>query len=543
MTTVEATVGAKRDYLAASSLAYESLVRLVVEANWHKQPERALSLVEWLALFASMHHPGRYADARLENLAVALSRDLALPDISETLFPPRDGRRSVLHAATTVHPKGGRGHTMLIENWARTDRDSRHSLILTRQGTTPLPAELEAAIRESGGTSFVIRAGAGPIERAAYLRSAAYSSADVVVLHQHPNDVSPLVAFAPDGGPPVLVMNHGDHKYWIGNAVADLLVNFRHSGEELARARRHVRRDILCPLPLAPLQAAGDRKRNRSAIGVDDDRLIVLSVGAEYKYVPTPTRSFWRAARQLLDWDPHVHIYLIGCSRVAAQFADQCDRDRLHFVGELPSAEPYFLAADLYVEGFPFGSQTALLEAAFRGCAVVLAPDCGSRVMATDDPALDGVIDVPRDEDDYVRQAVALLGDESRRWRLAARLAERIRDVHVGEAWLEQLHRVYDLAAGLQHSTATLEHRDDAVSADDEAWSDMLCGAGGDRDAKEFLNWFVPSLAAYGVGIGPLWRADSRLRRHLAVAPVLRRKSRLVTRWLWHTAAGWRSRC
>lgn len=335
----------------------------------------------------------------------------------------------------------------------------------------------------------------------------------------------------------MLLMNHGDHKFWIGSAVADVLVNFRHSGEELARARRHVRRDILCPLPLAPLASTGDRMCNRSAIGVDDDRLIVLSVGAEYKYVPTPTRSFWRAARQILDWNPRVHIYLVGSSRRAAQFADQCDRERLHFVGELPSAEPYFLAADLYVEGFPFGSQTALLEAAFRGCPVVLAPDCGSRVMATDDPALDGIIDAPRDEDDYVRRAVALLGDESGRSRLAARLAERIRDIHVGEAWLERLQRVYDLAAGLQHSTATLEHRGDAVTTDDEAWSDMLCAAGGDRDAKEFLYWFIPSLAAYGFGIGPLWRADSQIGRQLAVAPATRRKSRLVTRWVWHTTA------
>jgi hypothetical protein len=87
-------------------------------------------------------------------------------------------------------------------------------------------------------------------------------------------------------------------------------------------------------------------------------------------------------------------------------------------------------AADIYVEGYPIGSQIALLEIASIGVPVVLAPHFGAPVMTTDDVALEGIVEHPADEDDYERNILALAADPALRLAQGDRLSEAVTRRH-----------------------------------------------------------------------------------------------------------------
>ena len=108
-------------------------------------------------------------------------------------------------------------------------------------------------------------------------------------------------------------------------------------------------------------------------------------------------------------------------------------------VGEDAALEHWHAAADVYLEGFPIGSYTALLEAALAGRPVVrkpllVPPD----VLPVDQGAL-ASITVPVDPADYVRAAVDLASDVDRRQRQAAQNRDSMLRHHCGAAWDQRL--------------------------------------------------------------------------------------------------------
>ena len=101
-------------------------------------------------------------------------------------------------------------------------------------------------------------------------------------------------------------------------------------------------------------------------------------------------------------------------------------------------------AADLYLEGFPAGSLTALLEAGEAGLACVRAPREVVPPFSSDGLGLDEVKQ-PRDVEDYVRTAVGLAQDANARVELGKKLQHAIRSHHCGEGWLGRLREVKGL--------------------------------------------------------------------------------------------------
>ena len=183
---------------------------------------------------------------------IARRAPIALPDAAPGRW---------LHVLTVSTPIGG--HTALARRWIeRNPMSQQHSVLLTGQAAEDAAPALAAAARASGGSVHSIASVRGLIERAAALRRHAYEHADVVVLHVHPWDVLPVMAFAVAGGPRVLLMNHADHAFWIGCAVADQVVDFRDSGAQLSARFRAARDLARLPLPLDDLPAA---PRDRTA--------------------------------------------------------------------------------------------------------------------------------------------------------------------------------------------------------------------------------------------------------------------------------------
>jgi hypothetical protein len=188
-------------------------------------------------------------------------------------------------------------------------------------------------------------------------------------------------------------------------------------------------------------------------LGIPEDQVMLLSIGRAEKYRPCGPYDFVATAGKILQGHPRAHIYVVGDSLSGiAPYLRCAAHERLHFVGSMEDPSLYRAAADVYLESFPFGSQTALLEAALNGLPVVPAYAPLFPLLVANDDALHGILSNPRCEQEYVERVELLIQQREQRVELGKMLQKRLLADHVGEAWLARLAAVY-------HETHCLAHR------------------------------------------------------------------------------------
>lgn len=445
------------EFLQANSEAYEWFVNNIQGMDWRQEPEAVLGAVERAAWFAGYFHAGRFADGALENLVLHIGAALDSPAAEPPGWPlpgtHRDGRRRVLHVTPGLAMGG---HRQLLRHWILNDRDSCHSLVLVdHQGE--VPARFSAAVRDSGGSLVALPQGMGHCQKARWLRAMARQNADLVVWHLIGPDVTPTAAFAVDDCPPVVLVDHSDHLFWLGASVADVVLNLRTAGAELAETRRFASRIAVVPIPLLEARHGVSRADARRALGIAEDQVMLLSVGRAEKYRPYGAYDFVATANLILDSQPDAHLYVVGESAAGiAPYLRHATHERLHFVGSLEDPSLHHAAADIYLESFPFGSQTALLEAALSGLAVVPAYAPLFPLLVANDDALADILPNPRNEQEYIERVEWLIREPEQRLALGWLLRERLLVDHVGEGWLERLAGVYAATDRLAHTPRPL---------------------------------------------------------------------------------------
>jgi hypothetical protein len=211
----------------------------------------------------------------------------------------------------------------------------------------------------------------------------------------------------------------------------------------------------------------------------------------------------------------------------------------------------YRSAADVYLEGFPFGSQTAMLEAGQAGLAPVPAFAPLSPLLVTQDEAYDDLLTPAPSQAAYVAAVGELVRSAEVRRALGAECARRVRASHTGEAWLDRVHGLYRTMAGMTHVPAPIGPAPAAEEPDDVGLSlfhayhtDPGGTLGPDlryklrraafeaaysgREAGDYLGaWRVLRLARRTWGDdGTLGRASSRLLPHWLLRQTVRRRGR-----------------
>lgn len=449
-------------FLEACSARYEQLTAQLHDLTCFAHPEAILTWVEMIAGFAATNHPGRFVDGTIENIALKIGQELSLstapappaPLTKPSISSKRSSHR-VVHVATVATSIGG--HTRTIINWIRKDHESQHSLLLTRQGSTPLPKELVNAIVDSGGGIVVFSETDRIITRASWLRILAPRYGDIAVLHLVPDDVVPIVAFATETPIPIGLVNLADQCFWLGCTVADSTVNLRKVSRSINASFRFTRNELDLPIPLCEKIPPLTKREARAKLGIPNSHFVLLTVGRAIKYAPSRRQSFFRTAANLLSRHPQAQLFVMGVSA-----ADYCHsenfvrHDRMHFLGPLPDATDYQRAADLYLEGFPFGSQTALLESVLPGTACVRAVAPLSPVLAASDVAIDGIAPVPCDESEYIALADLYISDCAKRNEVAMRLRDGVLRYHVNDQWNSMLNDAYAQLGQLRHAAQTI---------------------------------------------------------------------------------------
>jgi hypothetical protein len=359
------------------------------------------SAVAWAQIgadFAWLRHPGFYACRVLESFLVEVANQLTAP---RTVAVGRlthnrhehEDKTHVLHVMTQAYKTGG--HSRVVAGWIRNTSDAAiHSLVTTAQ-RDQLPADIMSSIVAAGGWYESLAAKSGDLlNRSLLLRMLGRNWADLIVLHVHPSDALPVVAFGVDGGPPVIFFNHADHAFWIGGSVADVTADIRPSGQAITVTRRGVKNSRLLPIPLWRVPPSADRESFRRQLGVKDDTVVLLTVGAEYKYTPFSGYDFVGTLTKILKRRRNTVLLAVGPGNSGKWTEASALVDgRIRALGLVDWADlsSYFACADIYLESFPFGGLTALLEAG--NCRL---PLLGLRILEA--PAFTGADDVALDK-------------------------------------------------------------------------------------------------------------------------------------------------
>lgn len=443
--------------LKDNSLKYERLIQFLRRIDWRRNPDLALQFIRMAAHFASHRHTGRFSDGSLENIVLAMGYDLerlskqdrrAVPSAELPRLSTKT-KRQVLHVISWALPAGG--PTRTIKNWINLDKGSCSSLVLLEQDRFAVPDWLGETVTRSGGDLFQLPRNLSAIERARYLRAISHSS-DIVILHTYTFDTVPGLAFAIPGGPPVALVNHSDHIFWLNSSITDLVVHQREVSKEIGTDRRLVRNETVLPIPLLEHEYRLSRAEARAKLGIPDSQIVLLSVGSVWKLFPTKVHDFPNTALKILAMNPKIHLYILAWDwGERPDFLFKCSHERFHLLPCQLDASLYQLAADIYIEGFPFGSQTAMLEAALCGLPIVRAYSPGHRLLVTDDEAISAVFDTPRSEEEYIRRVQRFVDDPIERSRMGNQVSTRVRNAHTGECWKSQVENLYNLMSGLSH--------------------------------------------------------------------------------------------
>ena len=451
------------DFLKRSSRIYEKLRDRVMYFS-KKNPHVALRWVRLAAEWAWMNHAGRYADGGIENAVLSIgeslerylnsSKRMTCARYAPIKITKGNGRRAILHVATCVTEVGG--HTRLLRGWIENDPDSCHSLLVIDQGNNRIPRGLCESVQRSGGFCIALPSVSDRLLKAKWLREISQQTVDLVVSHHHPDDVVPILAYATRQCPPIAILNHADHVFWLGGSVADVVISFRKSGKILAEKRRFVRHSMMLPIPLIPSFPSMTKTEARGHLKITDQQMMLLSMGSAYKYIPTDVQNFFSMAIRILEENLNAHMYIIGPAKQDIRHLPALRHKRIHLLGEIVDPLVYCTAADIYLEGFPLGSTTAFLETAALGTCPVLALAPNPSVLSTDDLALEGIIGNAPNENVYVQEINFLIRNESRRKELGSLIKKKIMECHTGEKWQLYLKNTYGAMEALAHEPCRL---------------------------------------------------------------------------------------
>jgi hypothetical protein len=454
-----------------------SAERCLVEAAL----EKSFQWARMAAVIANRFSFGKMSSSALEEHLLRIARELPIP--RHDAAHRRQRHERWLHVSTETYPTGG--HTAIIRKWIELDAGAHRNSVALLDQKNEVPAALSELVHSTGGEVLRLDPNASLLSRAMQLRTAAME-ADVVVLHLFPDEVIPVVALGVSYGPPVLLMNIADHEFWSGGSVADVIVNLRQSGDDWIVRHRGISRISYLPTPLAMPNTTAERcselrTSTRKALELPLNAPVILTSGEAYKYTPLPDLNFFAAAQAILASCPDAYLLAVGPSEVDEWKAlRQVTGGRVRAVGLQKDVSAYRACADIYLEGFPFGSNGAFLEACMDGIPCVRAPRVCLPLVSSDGVA-PGELDQPANMAAYVKRAIELITDKGERQRCGESLAKSVRERHTGSGWIKYFNNLQSQLPS-RHSVYHLSDPQPVAEQVADFWMKFLIHRFGNED-------------------------------------------------------------
>jgi hypothetical protein len=322
-------------------------------------------------------------------------------------FKPR-----TLHVVSELYLVGG--HTRALAKWIQMDATSIHAIVLTRHHWA-IP-EFLARFNLRQGVHLTRLIAEDPLEVRAQNLAALARQHDRVILHTHPDDLIPVLAFAQPGGCPVAMFNHAHFAFNLGGSVADLIINTFGYFQNISRQSRFARETAVLPaLPgIFPFETGlVDKAAARASLGLSPTGLVAMTIATEYYFKPSHGYDFFASMGRLLARNPDLTVLVVGVAASSPLVpAALLGNDRIHFLGNVVDPRPFYRAADVSLESFPMPSLGALIESVVYGEAFpvpVYGP--GENIVRINPTPLFAYEVRPRTETEYLDYVTGLLAD------------------------------------------------------------------------------------------------------------------------------------
>lgn len=351
-----------RNYLFAERI--KDLIR------HEKNINQKMILIEILAKFNSDNVLGRYSDEYLEEELRKIGDSI----LFEQNTAIKQG--SVLHVMTEAYPTGG--HTRLVENWIRCDKDRKYSVILTNQ-LVKVPDFLKQAVKESGG-SLIQLPNVDYLSKAKKLLMVAQSY-EKIILNIHMYDIVPIIAFSNiNWKTPIYFYNHANYRFWLGVGIADLVLDISRDDQFISKKNRDVFNSKVLDIPIfneevSRVYSLDEKLRIRNKMGIKNNVKILTTMASEFKYNKALDLDYFIFVKKVLSLQENLCFCFIGPDsngKKWIKFEKEC-RGRVKLLGALnkQEVEQVLAVTEIYVDSFPMCSYTSCLDAIRMGIPVI----------------------------------------------------------------------------------------------------------------------------------------------------------------------------
>lgn len=330
--------------------------------------EQKIIALEALSFFNWKVHSGRYTSNFIDLQIQKLSTSLQL--FSTPQYSQNNLQNTVVYIATSLYSVGG--HTKLLENIAKFEhqRGANAILILTGQKEAEIP---ERVSQLNCFNKIICFKQESRVDKISAIRNIIKGAKRIYNL-QHPDDIIPSIALNLKERPYVIYVNHADHVFWVGASFCDCILNIRPFGNSLTLTRRNNKvPSIILPVKLNVAKKIISKEIARNQLDIRPDTKVLLTISDVYKIFPDKNYNFLRTIKQIIFEHPDVIYYFIGVNNEEyINIMNEPPPKQLILLGVLEDISLYQTAADVYLEGMPYNSLTALLESIYAGAFPVL---------------------------------------------------------------------------------------------------------------------------------------------------------------------------
>lgn len=416
---------------AANNIHHALLKELQLEQNNRTK----IDLAQLIADFNVRMHTGRFVSIELEQELIKIGQALG----GKVVNTNAEKKNSILHVVTELARVGG--HTRLLENIIENSPGYAHDLIVTKQAMEEIPERILARRGKTIREIFCLPNGS--VERKAKALAEAASYYALIYMHIHPNDILPLIAHGINNLNKVVFINHADHLFWVGALLTDSCANIRPHANNASISRRGIANNYILPVAINNTCAL-NKEQARQKLGVSNDTILFLCISGHYKIIPDQTHDFFATVTKILDHNKNFELYIIGISETDdLKILNFKPHNRIKLLGIIENPGVYQRAADIYLEGFPYGSLIALLESINLGACPVLgySPSRPHLNMETE-PAFDGILYSAPNEKEYIRNVLSLAQSAPERIAIADKVKKNINYFNGGEYWTETIEKI-----------------------------------------------------------------------------------------------------
>jgi hypothetical protein len=243
-------------------------------------------------------------------------------------------------------------------------------------------------------------------------------------------------------------MNHADHAFWLGIGASNLVLHFQYTGEKLSTEERGILPDrcVILPIPIDTQPRNYSRTEAKRQLGVPPDCTLLISVAGRHKFGSAAGLSFFDTIVSPVRQHDQVYCLIVGPNPNGVwQEIETSSGGRIRALGRRDDVQIIYQAADVYVDSYPFGSSTSMLEAMnYATPALSLAPESlRADVLFTDHPSIPNELYRTTSLAEFHSRLHLLITDRVYRQHVGNEVARLVSDFHDGTGWQAALERVY----------------------------------------------------------------------------------------------------